>query len=501
MKKLEKPNIVMIMTDDQGYWGMGCAGNEEIMTPNLDKLAKKGMLFENFFCASPVCSPARASIFTGKIPSQHGIHDWIDKGHINEGEVAKELRDEFDKENLSWEYEWSKRQLKGDQAIDYLRGHKSFTEILAEEGYTCGLSGKWHLGDAGRPQAGFTYWRTTAMGGDNYYYPVVLKNDEFVMERETYVTDYITNQAIKFMEQEKGSEAPFYLSVHYTAPHAPWDKFHHPEEVYKLYEDCIFETMPNEKMHPWGDFQFDTQEEADKARLTFLRGYATATTAMDIGVGQLIDNLEKNNMLENTIIIFTSDNGMSMGHHGIYGKGNGTFPLNMYDTAVKVPMIISYPKEMKQNIKNDDLLSHYDILPTILNYLGLDEHISENLPGCSFAPLLEGKELGKREDVVIMDEYGPTRMIRTKEWKYIHRYPYGPHELYDIKNDPDEKTNLIDSNKVKPVIEDMKKRLEKWYYKYVDLAVDGKGEAVTGKGQINRVGIHAQGKESFCKIK
>ena len=112
----KKPNIVFILSDDQGAWAMGCSGNEEIITPNLDRLAAEGMRFENFFCESPVCSPARASLLTGRIPSQHGVHDWI--------------RDD------------NKKQ----EDIEYLAGQTAYTDILAQEGYVCGLSGKWHLG-------------------------------------------------------------------------------------------------------------------------------------------------------------------------------------------------------------------------------------------------------------------------------------------------------------------------------------------------------------------
>ena len=136
---------------------------------------------------------------------------------------------------------------------------------------------------------------------------------------------------------------------------------------------------------------------------------------------------------------------MNMGHHGIYGKGNGTFPMNMFDTSVKVPVLISRPGAVPQGIVNDDLLSHYDVLPTLLEYLGLPNPQAQTLPGRSFAPLLRGESLLEREHVIVFDEYGPVRMIRSRDWKYIHRYPYGPHEFYDLANDPDEAHNLIDT--------------------------------------------------------
>ena len=230
----ERPNILFILSDDHGHWGMGCAGNSEIRTPNLDKLAARGTRFDSAFCASPVCSPARMSIFTGKIPSQHGVHDWLAKGHLDEAVLSKELRDAFQQPEPSWEYAWPKRQLQGDKAIRFLDGHDTFTRHLADGGYTCGLSGKWHMGDSYTPQAGFTYWKTTAMGGENYYYPVMLEGEEMTLKRGVYITDLITDNALRFLEEQKGAANPFYLSVHYTAPHAPWQREHHPAAFYDL---------------------------------------------------------------------------------------------------------------------------------------------------------------------------------------------------------------------------------------------------------------------------
>ncbi len=494
----QKPNIVMIITDDQGHWGMGCSGNKDILTPNLDRLANEGIRFNEFFCASPVCSAARGSIFTGKIPSQHGIHDWISKGHASESDLSEKLQSEFKNEERHWAYNWPKDQLQGDVALNYLEGQTCFTQILNKHGYTCGLSGKWHLGNSAIPQAGFTYWKTLAMGGDNYYYPVVLENGKFVMKEKVYVTDYITDNALTFLEEQKGKEEPFYLSIHYTAPHAPWDKHQHPERFYDLYEDCQFTSIPFEPAHPWAGMKYGQDEQGKEQWRRWIQGYAAATTAMDENVGRILEKLEQDGLMDNTLIIFTGDNGMSMGHHGIFGKGNGTFPLNLYDTAVKVPMIMRVPGATVSGKVEETLLSHYDLFPTIMTYLGLENEIPDHLPGSSFASVLEGSE-GKvvDRDIVIFDEYGPNRMIRTKEWKYIHRYPYGPHELYDLKNDPDEKHNVVDEVSYQEVKAMMKQKLEAWYLEYVDPTRDGKGEAVTGNGQIGLCGARAEGKPAF----
>lgn len=125
---MKRPNIVFILTDDQGYWSLGCYGNKEIKTPNLDRLAKSGMRFDNFYCASPVCSPARASIFTGHIPSRHGVRDWIHSGHVDESQLDEELLKQIYNPDSPKEYQQAKGQLKGDAAIDYIAGETCYTD-------------------------------------------------------------------------------------------------------------------------------------------------------------------------------------------------------------------------------------------------------------------------------------------------------------------------------------------------------------------------------------
>lgn len=219
-KAPEHPNLLFIMTDDMGAWAMHCAGNSEIHTPNLDRLAAMGMRMENLFCVSPVCSPARMSVYTGQIPSQHGVHDWLAKGLLDESVLSQELREGFRMENPPFEYIWPRVSFQGDRAIHYLRGKDAFTDYLADAGYECGLSGKWHMGDSFTPQAGFTYWRTTANGGENYMFPVVLENGEMTMKRNCYVTNYIADNALRFLDI-RNQEQPFCLAVHFTAPGIP----------------------------------------------------------------------------------------------------------------------------------------------------------------------------------------------------------------------------------------------------------------------------------------
>ena len=471
-RETNRPNVIVVLTDDQGCWAMGCAGNGELRTPNLDRLAATGMRFENYFCVSPVCSPARASLLTGRIPSQHGVHDWLRAGNSV---------DDPD---------------KGGRLTEYLRGQTGYTDVLASKGYFCGLSGKWHMGDSHHMQKGFRYWEAHAKGGGPYYNWPKVRGNEVVAE-PGYVTDGITDGGLRFLEQQAEGDRPFYLSVHYTAPHSPWGREHHPAEIYDDYHaHCPFESVPNVPMHPWQSNTAPCGADPERRR-DILSGYFAAVTAMDAGVGRILDWLEAHGLRENTLVFFTSDNGMNMGHHGIYGKGNGTFPLNMYDTSVKVPALISRPGHVPQGVVHDELLSHYDFMPTLLDYLRLDHPDTGSLPGKSFAPLLRGQESPGRECVVVYDEYGPVRMIRTREWKYVHRYPYGPHELYDLANDPNEETNLHGREESRERIQELRARLEGWFICYVDPMLDGTKESVTGKGQLGLCGPAANGEDNF----
>lgn len=458
--KHKKPNIVVILTDDQGIWSLGCYGNQEIKTPNLDRLAADGVRFDNFYCTSPVCSPARASLLTGKIPSQHGILDYLSGGN---GNAAQE-------------------------AIEFLKDHKGYTDVLAENGYTCGLSGKWHLGDSFHPQKGYSFWYAHQKGGGAYYNAPMVRDGKPVEEKE-YITDRITDEAISFIDREKEGENPFYLSVHYTAPHSPWIDCH-PETYTRLYADCSFESCPQRAPHPWALTQ--VVEGYQKPRECLI-GYFAAVTAMDDNVGQILRKLEKEDLLEDTLFIFSSDNGFNCGHHGVWGKGNGTFPMNMYDSSVKVPFIASHKGHIPGGRVCDAMVSGYDFMPTLLDYVGLLEP-DETLPGKSFLSCLMGRKDGGEDGaVVVFDEYGPVRMIRSRQHKLVIRYPYGPNEFYDLEEDPGEDCNRYEDEGCQTVIKEMKRQLELWFLQYADPRIDGTREPVLGGGQAHMAGLLGPG--------
>jgi len=465
----KKTNVVFILTDDQGPWACGCYGNPEIRTPNIDRLADTGLRFDNFFCTSPVCSPARASLITGLIPSQHGVHDWIRDGNVPPN---KEAMFEDTKEVYP--------------AVPYIEGRTTYTDVMAKNGYVCAMSGKWHLGDSINPQASFKYWFVHQRGGGPYNNAPMVRDGKMINE-PGYVTDVITDEALNFLQE---LEEPFYLSVHYTAPHSPWVN-QHPQDIVDSYDDCPFKSCPQEAKHPWAiSGNLLGNREA-------LKGYFAAVTAMDKNVGRIIDRIEEQGLRENTLIVFTSDNGFNCGHHGFWGKGNGTYPLNMYENSVKVPFIISHPGRIPEGKATDALISGYDFMPTLLDYLNLPQPEDGNRPGHSVLPVLLGESDEANEAVVVYEEYGPVRMFRNREWKYIHRYPYGPHELYNLANDPNERKNLIDEAKQQARIKEMRQQLGDWFAKYVEPERDGARLPVSGRGQKTRIGEKHCGENVF----
>ncbi len=443
-----RPNVVFILTDDQGVWAAGCYGNREIRTPNLDRLAATGRRFDNFFVATPVCSPSRATFLTGRIPSQHGVHDWLREG------------------------------LVGPEAIRYLDGETCYTDVLARHDISCGLSGKWHLGDHQIPQHGFQHWFCHQFGGGPYNDAPMIRNGRR-FHQPGYVTTAITDDALAFLDAH--SDQPFYLSVHYTAPHSPWTG--HPQDIVDSYADCPFASCPQEPVHPWAAEQGLTRNcHGNRA---MLQGYFAAVTAMDAGVGQVLDKLEALGLRDDTLVIFASDNGFSCGQHGFWGKGNGTSPRNMWENSIRVPFIASHPGRIPQDSPTSAIASAYDFMPTLLDYLGLPIPAT-NAPGRSFLPALLGDDPG-RDSVVIFDEYGPVRMIRTTDWKYVYRHAHGPHELYHLTDDPGERENLWGRPEHRERVATLHDELEAWFARYVEGERDGRLQSGTEHGQVRFV--------------
>ncbi len=437
----KKPNILLFLTDDHAQWASGFYGEPDIITPNLDYLAEKGVLMENAFTPTPVCSPGRACLLTGRIASQHGIHDYL--GSAPDVDIDQ--------------YPW-------------LAGERLLPEILQKAGYATALSGKWHLGQEAHPQGGFD---RTFSNGPQYPFDhggsrTFFQNGQPV-EMRGYKTRIITDQALNLL-RSRPAEKPFYLQIGYIATHNPWEG--HPERLVSHYRNCPFEGLPNDAMYPFGiqnlESTFSYRYDQQEARAQ----YFAAVTQIDEGIGRILDALDSLGLLEDTLIIYTSDHGLNCGHHGIWGKGNGTLPLNLVEESIRIPMILHHPGKLLGQQRRLEFVDHTDLFQTILDLakieLTQEEKTNRNYPGRSFAPLLTQERPLMLWRTYQICEYGLVRMIRNQRYKLIRRYPDGPHLFFDLHKDPREEQNLFGFAKHRQRIEDMTQSLEEFFLTFAD---------------------------------
>lgn len=430
----KQPNVVIIMTDNHGEWTLGCYGNRDIKTPHIDRLAKEGTLFTRAFANNAVCSPTRATFLTGLMPCQHGVHCYL-----------------------------RPRIQTGPDSFNTLEEFQSIPQVLHDAGYVCGLSGKWHLGDNLHPQEGFSYWITKPHGSSAGFYNQKVIEHEKIRDEPTYLTDLWTQHGIKFIKQNQ--EKPFFLFLAYNGPYGLGSAMKEPikNRFKKEYETMTFPSFPREKPQPWnfnyGDWIGD---------LGIIRKYAAEVSAVDDGVGQIMQTLKDLGLRENTLVIFTADQGLAGGHSGYWGMGDHTRPLTAFDRTMSIPLIFSQPGKIVSGVRQDMLVANYDVYPTLLNYLGLQDKIPAQpaTPGRSFAPVLKGEQIPWSEAVFY--EFENVRAIRTKDWKYIERFRETPNELYHLDQDPGERKNLIDDAEFSNTRKELKQKMDQFFTKYAD---------------------------------
>lgn len=442
-------NFVVVMTDDQGRWAMPHRMPELVM-PQLDQLLTESLELDRMYCASPVCSPSRASVMTGRIPSAHGIHDWLIG---DRSPVALPDR--------------------------YLEGQPTTAESLAAAGYHCGMAGKWHVGSSQQPAPGFGHWYAHRYGGSPYYQAPIWRDGRPAVE-ERYFTTAVTDEAVRFLH-ERDDQRPFYLQVNYTAPHAPWIG-NHPADLLDLYDGCRFDSIPRTERHSWSKARADF-DSAFADPVPHLAGYCASLTAVDDGLGRLRAALAATGAAESTIIVYLSDNGFSCGHHGIWGKGNGTMPLNFWDNSVRVPCLVHLPGGPTG--VSDQVLSSAFLHATIHDLADLQPPDDSWGIGTSFGDLLRGADTTDRPEVVsVISEYGNGRMITDGRYVLIER-PHGPNELYDHAEDPHELDNRWNSGVAVDVSERLHEALEREFAARTRPGMSGLHQPVSGYGQLN----------------
>ena len=481
-----RPNIIFIMADDHAYQALGAYGSKLIKTPNIDRIAKEGALMQRAYVTNSVCSPSRAVILTGKYSHINGMKD---NGTYFNG------------------------------------AQQTLPKIFKQYGYNTAIIGKWHLFST---PTGFDYWNILPDQG-NYYHPKFIKMGKDTAY-SGYVTDIITDLSINWIDQHKNS--PFFLMLHHKAPHRNampplkyLDKFNDvkfplPYSFYDAYQDKVglqrqsitikndldirydtkipCDTCAVSKINAWapGEYQKElsglTPEERliwdkayqkkydefkklrTKSEVTrfqyqrYLEDYLRCVMSVDDNVGRVLKYLDDTGLAKNTIVVYMSDQGFNLGEHGLYDK------RFMYEESFRTPMMIRYPAAIKPGNKLNQFILNLDAAPTLLDLAGIKP--PDDMQGESLKPLLQKQPLVKkwRDEIYyhyyelsfnLTAHYG----IRTNQYALMHFYnPVDGWELYDLKKDPYEMTNVYSKPEYQAIVANLKTRLKALQVKYQD---------------------------------
>lgn len=406
----DRPNILFIYTDDQATWTIGAYGNKNRLTPNLDKLAGEGTLCRNAFTTTPVCSPSRAGLMTGLYSTQVKIADWLNP--------SAEPHAGLDPSFLTW------------------------PELLKSNGYKTSLAGKWHLGldpQFHPTRSGFDKFFGFRDGGNRPINPLVEEDGETSVKPGA-LANMITDKTIDFIQANKNET--WLAAIHFREPHAPYAP-----------TDPVDTNAVADLEIDLPDFPDLQSDRVKKLR----REYLAAVHAVDRNVGRLLKLLDELQLNEKTLVVFTSDHGYMIGEHGLIHKGNASWidknhqglRPNMFDNAIRVPLIVRQPGRVPAGQTQLHVIRQIDLFPTLVQWVGLGIPTQLKLEGVDASDLFAGKPVENRDETVFgqydLKHSGKAnmRMIRTPEWKLIvHLEPGGVHELYDLKNDQDERENL-----------------------------------------------------------
>ncbi len=475
------PNILFIMTDDHTTQAMSCYGSRINKTPNLDRIANEGMRFDNCFCTNAICEPSRASILTGTY------------SHVN-GCTTLDANLDNSLENVA--------------------------KILQRNGYQTGMVGKWHLGQGPKHwPTGFDHY-SILQGQGPYFDPEMVVNGQ----KQTfhgYTTDIITDQSLAWMHQRE-KDRPFFLMCHHKAPHRPWD----PDDKHKdMYKDEIIpapETFnddyatrcyaareaairiadhlwpndlkiePPEGMGPRSDLltpetltgyslttrdgetvTFDSFEELKFWKYQrYIKNYLRCVASVDDNIGRMLDWLDEEGLAENTMVIYTSDQGFFLGEHGWFDK------RFMYEESLRMPFLLRYPRGCSAGAVQEQIITNIDFAPTWLDYAGIE--VPDHMQGYSFRPLVGGVTPDNWQQSVyyrywmhlsdcnIPAHYG----VRTRRYKLIHYYGEAlgqPNtidrstpkawELFDLETDPVELNNVYDNPAYADAVQELTREL------------------------------------------
>ena len=424
----KKRNVIFIFIDDMRFDSMSCMNHPFLKTPNLDKMASNGVLFNHAYVTTSLCSPSRATILSGQYAHTHGV--------MNNSTLLPQ-------------------------------GTPTFPVELQKTGYETAFIGKWHMGGSSdKPRPGFDHW--ISFRGQGVYNDPMFNINGKSVKKNGYMTDLLTDYAVDYLKKDKTK--PFFMYLSHKAVHADFYpakrhenaysdvQIEHPASMANTPEN--YEGKPlwvKRQRHSWHgvDYMYHDGTYFDR----FILDYNRTMLAVDDGIGRIMDTLKEEDMLNDTLILFMGDNGFLHGEHGLIDK------RCMYEESIRVPLIAHCPDIIQGGRKIDQVALNNDIAPTILDAAGAS--IPNTIQGKSFLPILQSEKVPWREGMLY--EYfwerafpqTPTVFgVRTERYKYMNYHGiFDLNELYDLEKDPKEMRNLIDDPAHYDIRQDLHKML------------------------------------------
>lgn len=420
----DRPNLVLVLTDDQRYDTLSCNGATLIATPNIDRLATEGARFTRAYVTTSLCCPARASLYTGLYAHAHGVRN-------------------------------------NEDQVDFLHQHPGFPELLQRAGYATGFFGKWHIyNPEAAPQPGFDRW--VSFEGQGQYEDELFTLDGERRRIPGFNTDVLFDLALEWLGAKR--EKPFLCVVSLKNLHRPYfvpkrhrgtlagvslpepDSFHDDPAGYPAFVQRVRTTLRNRFFDEGG-----THAEN-------VRGYHALVLSIDDNVGRLLDALDEAGLTEDTAAVLTSDGGFMFGEHGLYRKRTA------YEESVRVPLVLRFPREVPAGLELDALALGVDVMPTLLEWAGVEAPALQH--GTSLRPLWLETAPAWREEFLYIDGWGemvngPQELALVGERYKLVRYRRDAVEeaLFDRETDPEERTNLIDDPDLADTLAGLRARL------------------------------------------
>ena len=464
-----QPNIVFILTDNQSAEALSIYGNRDVEMPHIEALAARAVVFDNAFAVSGMCSPTRATLMTGLMPSQHGLHnalhdDWVD----------------------SLEPGWS--------AVHEFR---TVPYTLAEQGYQTAMIGKWHIGDPKSPQIGYQHWVALPYGHTSSFWDnQLIENGELIDASDRHIVDIFADKAVEYLAQ-LDRDKPFYLQLNLDGPYAlpPTNFGPARNRHYSQYVSQRFASMPQEPVSDqvlkrlqgpfvaehaiengiedmsleevWNSILYRTiRMQGDRESYA---NFLSQNTIVDDAVGQVMQALEAQGLADNTVVIYSADQGNLFGQHGTWGHTNWFWPAHLYDTAMKVPLVVAVPGSSLAGERSARLVGQYDIPATLLALAGVKNVALDNSPGVSITPSLGVGDIGIPEPAAVFFEQEESRGVRTAQYAYWKRAPgMGEPALYDIVADPGQAQDIYPAMRDGVVVAELDALLGDFFARYSD---------------------------------